>query len=603
MNDMAGTSPRCAGCGVPLAAGGIDGFCRQCLGAVGFGDAEEFREDGTGFEHGAGLGRLGNYRLLGELGSGGMGVVYRARQAGLDRDVALKVLRLGPLAGDEGHRRFRQEAAAAAALKHPNIVTVYEVGEVDGHAFLSMELVEGRTLAECVREGPLVPEVAARYLAAIADAVATAHAQGIVHRDLKPANVLIDAFDAPRVTDFGLAKRFDEAGSPSGWREATRTGQVLGSPGYMPPEQADPARGAVGFPADIYAMGALLYHLLTGRAPFAAATVTATIAQVLSDEPVPPRRLNSGIPADLETICLKCLAKEPGRRYATAHALAEDLRAFRDRRPIQARPVSVVERVVLGCRRKPVLASLILALGVVGTAGLAGVLWQVQANRLNLYAADLRLASEAVNVGDLGRARELLLAHEHGPGMGGGPADFVRRYLLGRANGDGARTVGEHPWIVGAVAWSPDGRWVASASVPSGTVEADLRLWDPGRPGAGPVVLTNVGARELGWFPDSKRLLAMHHDGVARIWDGVERRVIQSFPARSGALSRDGRWLALCEGNPVAWEAYLPGEGPGPDSRSSRGTGNGSPVGASGDDVGGCRVDRDVGPDESSFDL
>ncbi|MBL9127428.1 MAG: serine/threonine protein kinase, partial [Verrucomicrobiales bacterium] len=368
-----------------------------------------------------------------------MGVVYRARQIGLGREVALKVMRLGPLAGEEDRRRFRREAAAAAALRHPNIVTVFEVGEADGHAYFSMERMEGRTLADEVREGPMAAERAARYGAAIADAVACAHAAGILHRDLKPANVLIGDSDTPRVTDFGLAKRLAGTHDRGEWAASleTQPGRVFGSPGYMPPEQADPARGPVDARSDVYAVGALLYHLLTGRAPFAAATVTATIAQVLSEDPVPPRRLNSSVPVDLATICLKCLAKEPARRYPTAEALRDDLFSFLERRPVRARPVPWWERLGLWCRRKPVSAALTSALALVSGAGLAGLLWQARENRLNLYAADLRLASEAVNDGDLGRARDLLELHRNSL-LGEPPGDFVRNYLRTEAAGDAA---------------------------------------------------------------------------------------------------------------------------------------------------------------------
>jgi len=527
---------------------------------MGFGSDGE--GDGGGWDEDADEGvRLGPYRIVEELGRGGMGVVYRARHESLGREVALKVLQMGPFASAEVRGRFRREAMTVAALRHPNLVTLYEVGEADGHAFLAMELVEGRSLAEWVRDGPMAPERAARYLAAVAGAVEEAHAHGILHRDLKPGNVMIDARDVPKVTDFGLAKRFEEARG-AGPGEGTWEGQVLGSPGYLPPEQADPARGGLGYASDVYALGALLYHLLTGRAPFAASTVTATIAQVLREEPVSPRRLNSGVPVDLETLCLKCLEKEPGRRYARARDLAADLEAYLERRPIAARRVGVWERAALWCRRKPFPAALILALCLVGTAGIGGVLWQARKNRLNLYAADLRLASEAVNVGDLGRARELLGLHPRDRSSSeAGRADFTWRYLKGQSLGDGGRVLGEHPWIVSAVAWSPDGRWLASASVPSGTVGADLRIWEPGQSDGGLRVLSESGARDLVWYPDSRRLMAVHHDGVVRVWDRESRAVLETFPGRSAGISADGKWRVVCEGNPVAWEVYLGGVG------------------------------------------
>jgi predicted Ser/Thr protein kinase len=302
---VTGSEFTCPGCGQPLAASAaIEGFCARCVAESAFGDLLLAPESGATPElenagWSSGLVRLGPYVLEEELGRGGMGVVYRARHRQLGRAVALKVLRLGPLSSSDEQARFRREASAAAALRHPNVVTVYEVGEADGHAYLAMELVEGPSLAELTRSGPLLPERAARYARAVADALGAAHAAGILHRDLKPANVLVDGEDQPKVADFGLAKSMaavtdpDQAGlealgEPRGSSAAaglTRAGQILGSPGYMPPEQADPGRGVPTFVSDVYSLGALLFHLLTGRPPFAGPTLTATLRQVLNDEP------------------------------------------------------------------------------------------------------------------------------------------------------------------------------------------------------------------------------------------------------------------------------------------------------------------------------
>ena len=248
---MAANETKCLRCGVALSAGAIEGFCQRCLAVVAFADGGE--EESASLT-GARPSRLGAYELIEEIGRGGMGVVYRARQLGLDREVAVKVLRHGPFAEAKAVARFRREAAAAAGLRHPNIVAVHEVGEADGHAFFSMDLVRGQTLADLTRGGPMEANRAARYVHAIAEAVASAHAHGILHRDLKPANVIIDADDQPRVTDFGLAKRLDID-------DATVTQQVVGSPGYMPPEQADPQRGRLTVASVVNGLGALLYHL------------------------------------------------------------------------------------------------------------------------------------------------------------------------------------------------------------------------------------------------------------------------------------------------------------------------------------------------------
>jgi eukaryotic-like serine/threonine-protein kinase len=418
----------------------------------------------------------GGYEIIEELGRGGMGVVYRARQPGLQREVALKVLLDGPFAAADARRRFRREAAAAAALRHVNIVTIHEVGETDGHPFLSMELVEGETLASLTRAGPLEPRRAAGYLLLVARAIAAAHAHGVLHRDLKPGNIIVDRDDQPRITDFGLATRLDA--------DPAQTRHLAGSPGYLPPEQADPAAGPTGVTADVYALGATLYHLLTGRPPFAAASVTATLKQVLEDEPAPLRRLNSQVPRDLETICLKCLRKDPAQRYPGTDALADDLLAFLDQRPIQARPVTPFERVLLWSRRRPAIAALSAALALALIGGVITTAWQWRHNQRQLYAADLRVASEALAQGDLGLARDLLELHRPAAGRG----DFAWRLLQKLSAGDARTLLGEHPWIVGAIAWSADGRQLASASVPSGTVAGDLRLWKPAQPATPGVV-------------------------------------------------------------------------------------------------------------------
>jgi outer membrane protein assembly factor BamB len=282
---------------------------------------------------------FGNYEILNEIARGGMGVVYRARQMSLDRVVALKMILAGQLASDDEVRRFHAEAQTAAKLQHPNIVAIFEVGEHKGQHYFSMDYVEGHSLADLVRTSPLPPRQAARYVKMVADAIHYAHNQGVLHRDIKPSNVLIDSFDQPRVTDFGLAR------SLSSDKGLTATGAVVGTPSYMPPEQASADRGQMGPHSDVYSLGALLYELVTGRPPFRAATPLDTLMQVLTTDPAAPRLLNAAVDRDLETIVLKCLAKEPARRYPSAQELSDDLQAFLDGKPIKARPPSLPERL------------------------------------------------------------------------------------------------------------------------------------------------------------------------------------------------------------------------------------------------------------------
>jgi serine/threonine protein kinase len=282
--------------------------------------------------------KFGDYELIAEVARGGMGVVYRALQVSLGRVVALKMILAGRLADDEDVERFRREAEAAARLQHPNIVAIFEIGEIDGHHFFTMEYIEGASLAKKLATGPLPSRVAAGYLRKIARAVHHAHRQGVVHRDLKPSNVLLDAEDEPHVTDFGLAKRL---GGDSG---QTRTGTVLGTPSYMAPEQAQ-GRREIGPAADVYGLGAILYELVTGRPPFEAETPLETAMQVIQHDPVPPRLLNARIDHDLETICLKCLEKDPEHRYETADALADDLQRYLDGESISARSFNVLDRI------------------------------------------------------------------------------------------------------------------------------------------------------------------------------------------------------------------------------------------------------------------
>jgi serine/threonine protein kinase len=280
------------------------------------------------------------YEVLGELGRGGMGVVYRARQVSLKRLVALKVIRDGALAGPQQRARFRIEAEAAARMHHANVVAIYEVGEHQGHPFFAMELVEGPSLEKHLAGQPQPAPQAAELVLTLALAVGHAHAQNVVHRDLKPANVLLSPEGTPKIADFGLAKRLDS--QSTAW---TQDGAVIGTAGYMAPEQAAGRAREIGPGADVYALGAILYEVLTGRPPFLADSWQQAIERVLHDEPAPPARLRPGVPPDLETICLKCLEKEPARRYATAGELAADLGRFLEGKPVAAVPLTVAERL------------------------------------------------------------------------------------------------------------------------------------------------------------------------------------------------------------------------------------------------------------------
>ncbi len=435
---------RCMECGQSLRGEALEGFCPRCLSRLAFDADPE-----AGGSVSAVVRSVGDYEFIEEIGRGGMGVVWKARQRSLNRIVALKFILAGSFASREFIERFRAEATAAARLKHPNIVAVHEVGEHEGHHYFSMDFIEGRSLAQLVRAEPPSLRQSARYLRLIAEAIHHAHERGIVHRDLKPSNILVDAAGEPHITDFGLARELNSAD------HLTLSSQALGSPSFAAPEQIGGARlvsvrpiadapSEVGsrVPAgratraplsrsvDIYGLGAILYHSLTGRPPFVGATLANVLRAVQEDEPVSPRLLNPEIPRDLETICLKCLEKEPTRRYATAQELADELGRFLNGEPINARPVSRAERVLRWCRRKPALATayaVVLLLVLVLVIGSPIAAYRINQARkaeaaereraeANLYASDMNLAYQAIQGNNLGRATTLL--ERHRPGFG-----------------------------------------------------------------------------------------------------------------------------------------------------------------------------------------
>lgn len=449
---------KCPDCGTAMPPQAQPGQCPACLFQIALkvgGSVLAIPTESVTHEAPTRVRYFGDYELLEPIAQGGMGVVYKARQLSLNRLVALKMIRAGELANETEVARFRAEAEAAASLDHPNIVPIYEVGEHEGRQYFSMKLVEGGSLAE--RAGDYGFREAAALLATVARAVHYAHQHGILHRDLKPGNILMDAGGQPHVTDFGLAKRIETDSS------MTRSGAIVGTPSYIAPEQAAGGKGLTTA-ADIYSLGAILYELLTGRPPFQGTTVLDTLMKVREQEPKPPHALNAQVDRDLETICLKCLEKNPQTRYGSADALAEDVERWLALEPIRARPATTRDRVVKWARRKPVVASLVLGLHLVATLGLMGNLWQwhrareeaAQA-RLNAYCADMNLAARALDEESLEYAVELLARYRPRPGE----ADirgWEWRHLWQRSQSDSLATIGQHSNEVRAVVFTPDAK-------------------------------------------------------------------------------------------------------------------------------------------------
>jgi serine/threonine protein kinase len=492
----------------------------KCLFALGTAESDSVATESAdqsairNLKSAIGSRSFGDYELLEDIARGGIGIVYKAQQKSLGRVVALKLLLFGSQSSKEQAQRFRAEAATAATLQHPNIVAIHEVSAHEGQPFFVMDFIEGQNLArltaECEVRNAEWLRRAARYVKIVAEAIHYAHERGILYRDLKPSNVLIDAFDQPRVTDFGLAKRLHHDS------ELTLSGQVLGSPNYMPPEQAAAKRGLVGRRSDVYSLGAILYHLLTGRPPFVGETLTDTLQEVVNTEPVSPRLLNPGVPRDLETLCLKCLEKEPARRYQTAQALANDLDRFLHDEPIQARPVNTAEKFSRWCGRKPALAASFFSISILLLIVIIGspiAVFRINRERSKaehlLYVSTMNVAQAAWEENNAGRLRQLLEETQNSPDRG------FEWYYWQRQTHLPLMTLRGHFGAVISVAFSPDAQRIVT-----GSVDQTAKVWDAV---SGRELLTlkghSGGIKSVAFSPDGQRIITSGYDGTAKIWE------------------------------------------------------------------------------------
>jgi len=557
----------CNQCGAPLGGHLREGLCSRCLARFSLLEADDdtaTTDDGGQNTEDGGLrpgdaalppaskGRFGDYELLEEIAHGGMGVVYRARQISLKRIVAVKMLLCGQFAGKKALDRFRAEAETVARLQHPHIVAVHEIGETDGQPYFSMDFVAGRNLADLVRDRPLPARQAAGYVRKIAQAVHYAHTQGVLHRDLKPANVLIDEFDEPRITDFGLARQL------TGDSELTLTGQILGSPNFMPPEQGAGNRARIGPARDIYGLGALLYYLLTARPPFVAETFEATLSQVLNTEPAAPSQLNPSIPGDLETLCLKCLEKDPARRYPTAAELADELGRWLNGEPIRARSIGAAGKTWRWCRRKPALAAmaaavvtLLLTVTVVSVTAACRISKARKGEQREAYYSNIALANQYIEQGSIDRALETLWKcpeqYRH----------WEWGHLLYLCHQEAA-SFQAHATNVGAVIFSPDGRWVHSQDA-----AGVAKVWDWAAERE--VFTFGSTSNRAGWIsfdPQGEHLVAAMGTNGVSVWATTDWRELVTLRPQGGevttlAYSPDGQLLVTggADGTVTVWGA------------------------------------------------
>lgn len=493
---------------------------------------------------------FGDYEILGEIARGGMGVVYRARQKGLNRTVALKMILAGQLASESNIRRFYAEAEAAAGLDHSGIVPIYEVGQRGSQHFFSMAYVDGQSLHDRLKKGPLPPREAAALLSHVADAVQFAHARGIVHRDLKPQNILLDASGHPKVTDFGLAKRME------GGEGLTQSGDILGTPSYMAPEQAEGKIQEQGPLVDVYALGAVLYAALTGRPPFQAPSLMEILRLVVHQEPVAPRLLNAAIPQDLDTICLKSLHKDPRRRYGSAGELREDLVRFLEGRPISARPVGGLERLARWCRRNPVVASLVGLLATVLTA--AAVISSTVAVQMKNLAESEKDANQQAQRNSIRERDARLEAQEAEKQATAAKGEAVAARLvaerrLAESYLDTGRELCDQGQIPAGLLWMTRGLKLlpADSEVLEGTIRANLGAWFPRMHTVERSIPQPAQSRAALFHPDGKRFATGGMDGFVRIFrvDGTlvaTSETPHEVFIRRIAFSPDGTQIASC---------------------------------------------------------